>query len=123
MRKKPYTNAELFDIICKRLEEKNLIPDILDYYRENFLEVKEFNYYGFNVVGSLTFGSNEGMYLGMYAEGYISNKKDIETVSLGTFKTLGADHETCITMGNLMSEFIWESHEFIADNLDEFDRS
>lgn len=115
MKKKPYTNAELFYKICNILKENNLLPeDILDYNisssKEPIMDIE------FKITNDLDYGGNEGIYLVLY----IRKQHEKEQV-LGTFKTLNTDNESMYKMAKLIADFIITTNEFINENSDDFE--
>lgn len=65
--KRPMTTAELFNKICSILKEKNKMPDILDYGLATHAPVP-IKTYEFDLKTNLTYGGNEGIYLGLRIE-------------------------------------------------------
>ena len=63
MRKKPFTNKELFNEIVRILKESNKLPDILDYALSDSLNENVINSYEFDSLFKLDWGRNEGIYL------------------------------------------------------------
>lgn len=110
MRKKPYKASELFNEICSRIT----LPDILDYYRGEDLHDEEIKSYEWDFGNHLEYGSNEGIYLTMYAW---SREKEI---CLGVFKTLRQNAEAMHVMANLLADFIIAGKDFVNSNLDDF---
>ena len=110
MRKKPYKASELFNEICKQLT----LPDILDYYRGEDLHDEEIRGYEWDFGNDLEFGTNEGIYLTMYAK-----SKDKE-IMLGMFKTLVTSAEAMHKMASLLADFIIVGTKFVNENLDDF---
>lgn len=109
MRKKPYLGSELFNEIVKRIE----LPDIIDYANGSYKREEILNY-EWDFANDLEYGSNEGIYLTMYAES--ENKK----ILLGVFKTLGEDKDALRKMALLLAEFIYAGKVFVNNNLDDF---
>lgn len=117
MAKQLYTNESLFNTIVNLLREKGLLPDILDYdlSDRNIADIKTCEW---DCTADLRFGGNEGIYLDVYAEGNISKGHD--KVRLGVFKTLCEDREAFYTMAKLQADFIFETRDFVNENLDDF---
>lgn len=63
MRKKPFTNKELFNEIVRILKESNKLPDILDYALSDSLNENMINSYEFDSLFKLDWGGNEGIHL------------------------------------------------------------
>lgn len=116
-RKSPMTTAELFDTICKILEEKGKMPDILDYGLVTHSPVPITNY-EYGLKNKLDYGGNEGIYLDLWIE-YIADGKRCAN-DLGTFKTLSTDDEAMHIMANLLADFIIEEYAYVNANLDDF---
>ena len=79
---RPMTTEELFDKIQDRLKEKGRLPDILDYGLATHSPVP-IKTYEFNLVNKLAHGGSEGIYLDLWIEYYVNNKR--EKKRLGTF--------------------------------------
>ena len=117
MKKKPMTTAELFNKICNILKEKNKMPDILDYGLAVHTPVP-IRTYEFDLKTNLTYGGNEGIYLGLQIEYYTGNERCVH--DLGTFKTLREDGEAMHIMADLLADFIIEEYAYVNANLDDF---
>lgn len=117
MKKKLYTNESLFNTIVNILKDKGLLPNILDYdLSERY--VTELKTCEWDCTADLRFGGNEGIYLDVYAEGNLGNGN--EKARLGVFKTLGENRDSFYQMAKLQADFIWETREFVDNNLDDF---
>ena len=116
--KKLYTNETLFNTIVNILREKGLLPDILDYDLSD-RHITDIKTCEWDCTADLRFGGNEGIYLDVYAEGNIGDGH--EKVRLGVFKTLGESKDYFYQMAKLQADFIWETREFVNDNLHDFD--
>ena len=121
LRKKPYVTNELFEIIVQRLKDNGDIPDILDYISPASSGTQLLNE-AWSVYGKLEYGGNEGIYLTMLAEIYSgeSDRPDTEVRYLGTFKTLLTDRASFMKMAALLGSFVFETNQFVQDNLDDF---
>lgn len=117
MRKKKYTNAEIFHIIINCLKKKDLIPPILDYYLSS-ADIKVIKSDEWEAIGRVTFGGNEGIYLTIYMEGIID--KGYERIELGTFKKLETSKEAYKAMSDLNVEFIFELRDFVGNHPESF---
>lgn len=121
MKKRLYTTATLFaNVINKMKDENTLRDDLLDYYLPT-RTITPIKFYAFAIVGDLTYGGSEGIYLSMYVDGVIDRNKGKERIHIGTFKTLRADRDALKEMAVLMADFIYNGTKFIDDNLDDFD--
>lgn len=120
MKKTPMTNGQLFDIINKQLEADGLIPEILDYSAvdRDSIPIKS---YSFDVIGVVNFGGNEGIYLDVYAKGYVRNADAPETIRLGVYKTLDDSKAAFKIMSDLNAEFVFHARDYINAHLDDFD--
>lgn len=121
-RKKPFTTTELFNIINEQLKEKCVLPEILDYGLAT-REICNMLNYQFDIVGIVNFGSSEGIYLDVYADGIVDDSNTRKRFSLGTYKTLHEDLEAFKVMGALNAEFVFAARKFINDHLDDFEWS
>ena len=119
MRTKPFTTEELFNTIVENFDNKELF-EILDYQLATSKPVNITDYH-FDIVGDLTYGSSEGIYLSMFLKGYITKQREFERVHIGTFKTLRTDRAAMREMATLMADFIYLGTDFVNDNIDDFD--
>ncbi|MEE0930537.1 MAG: hypothetical protein UIM53_06010 [Acutalibacteraceae bacterium] len=121
MKKKTfYTNETLFNAIIGILKDKNLLPTSLDYWLPERYKVIEFRNYEWDCTADLQFGGSEGIYLDIYAVGYI-NSDEKQKVRLGVFKTLGESREHFYEMAKLQADFIWEVRDFVNEHIEEFE--
>ena len=120
MKKKPYTNQTLFTTITDTLKKNNLLPDHLDYHLSAY-QAYEVKSYEFDIVGDLTFGGSEGVYLTLFLQGYFIKGEKFKKIELGTFKTLEENRNAFYDMAKLMADFIWVGTEFVNENIDDFD--
>ena len=113
MIKKPMTTKELFETICKKLKEKNLLPDILDYsLGKESGRLIDTNC--FSLKSNLDFGESEGIYLDLYLDFY--DDVEARAVEFGTFKTLENSDEAMHTMANLLADFLLELNKYMHEN-------
>ena len=123
---KPHTARELFCLIDKELERRGLLPEILDY---GLPDTEAVPIYGiaWDCIFKVRFGSNEGIYLDVYAEGYLPkdplSEEDDEhrRIRLGCYKTLYASHDAFRTMAALGAEFALAAGDYIDEHMGEFD--
>lgn len=121
---RPYRSNELFRIILEQLKEKNLLPDILDYYTVEDRDSVEVRYYGWNTIGIVKLGSIEGIYLDIYAIGEVSQRENQnEKVRLGCFKTLRTGLDDFKRMGDINAEIVFLMRNFLENNLHDFEWS
>lgn len=116
MRKTPYTNKELFEIIRDKV---TLPKEILDYAIPAQEEIR-IESYEWNVWNSLNFGTNEGIYLDIGAEFHHPSHR---IVRFGTFKTLQTDLGAMREMGRLLADLVYTISDFVNNNLDDFEWS
>lgn len=114
--RKLMTTEEYFHKICNILEEKNLMPDILDYALAASNSVS-FTIYKSDLKSKLNYGNGEGIYLDLWIEYFVDGKKCISSV--GTFKTLREDREAMYIMAKLLADFIIEERAYMDTNLDD----
>ena len=114
---KPMTTEDLFNKIQDILKEKGKLPAILDYGLATRSPVP-IKTYEFDLVNKLARGGNEGIYLDLWIEYYVNNKK--EKKKLGTFKTLHEDNDTMHVMAGLLADFIIEGGDYVGAHLDDF---
>lgn len=120
MKNKPMTTADLFNKICKILEKKSLMPEILEYALDEKYHNYEIKNYEFDFDLTLEYGGNEGIYLNCAINGNIGIGQECKRYSLGTFKTLREDREAMYIMAKLYADFVVEGSQFVNDNLDNF---
>ncbi len=102
MRKKPFTNKELFNEIVRILKESNKLPDILDYALSDSLNENMINSYEFDSLFKLDWGGNEGIHLDVAITGCVDGESKV--ISLGTFKTLLETDEAMHQMAALEAD-------------------
>ena len=115
MRKKPYTTVEFFDEIVKRID---LPTDILEYSSAYTIDPIELRDIGWDYDTRLDFGGNEGIYLTMNMIKRKDGKPEITT--FGIFKTLLTTKDAMRKMSQIAADFIYEAHEFVNENMDDF---
>ena len=111
---RPMTTEELFDQIQDRIKEKGRLPDILDYGLATHSPVP-IKTYEFDLVNKLAHGGSEGIYLDLWIEYYVNNKR--EKKKLGTFKTLHKDDDAMHVMAGLLADFIIEGSAYVNEHL------
>lgn len=116
-RTKPMTTEELFEMVCSILKEKNLMPDILDYWLADWHAVP-IRTYEYDLRNNLGYGASEGIYLDLWIEYYEEEKKQCK--GLGTFKTLGSNREAMQIMAKLLADFLVEESDYVNSHLDDF---
>ena len=117
LRKNPYTTAELFNIIDKKLKENGKLPGILDYGLPEHSDI-QIKSYEWDLIGIVNFGGSEGIYLDLYCRGETGN--DTKQVPVGTYKTLHEDLDAFKEMGDLNAEFVFETRSLVNKNMDDF---
>ncbi len=115
--KKPMTTGELFEKIKNILQEKNKLPDILDYSHTTSDPVP-IRTYAFALGNCLDYGASEGIYLDLWIEYLVGNEE--QQASIGTFKTLYEDDKAMHKMASLLADFIIEERNYVNGNLDDF---
>lgn len=115
--KRPVTTKELFTKIKGILEEKGMLPDILDYGLEVSSHVP-LRTCEFELKNNLDFGSSEGIYLDLWIEYYEDG--GLCRKGLGTFKTLRDDREAMHAMAGLLADFIVEERAYLNAHRDDF---
>lgn len=114
---RPMTTKELFEKICSILEEKHLLPDILDYSLASDAPVS-IQTDAFDLKSSLAYGGSEGIYLTLWIEFSQDGKRCIN--GLGTFQTLLEDRNAMHSMSGLLADFLVEESAYVNANLDDF---
>ena len=100
------TNHVIFDTLLKRLEKKNLVPDIVESISREYheVEVAECSY---DLDIRLYFGSNEAIYLSVDLIGTVNGEYK-QTARLGTIRTLYETPEAMYAMAKLQADLILE---------------
>lgn len=114
------STAEYFELICKILEEKGMMPDILDYALPDY-NPKDMITCEFDLRSNLDYGGSEGIYLNLWISYEVDGEK--ASAGIGTFKTLRTDREAMRIMGALLADFIVEQHSYVNAHLDDFEWS
>ena len=113
---KPLTTDELFDIICRRLEENGKMPDIIEYWN-SCDTLKKIISTDWKIYGKVQFGGSEGIYLDIHIEGIIDDDcKDYGDIYIGCIKTCHEGYEAFKTMCLLNADFIFEERAFFNEN-------
>lgn len=115
---KPITTDEYFNLICRLLSGKGLMPDDLLDYRLAAHESVPIRTYEFNIRNNLEYGANEGIYLDI-GIGYEEDGEQ-QIKRLGTFKTLRTDREAMRAMARLLADFLTEERDYVNSHLDDF---
>ena len=116
-RKKPYTNVELFREIVKMIE----LPEDLDYHLASS-DVQEVKTYNMNIYNDLNYGGCEGIYLDVGLR-YEDEQHKLNTIPLGTFKTLYTSRDDMRMMALLLADFIDAADKFINSHIHDFEWS
>ena len=114
---RPMTTSELFSTIKNILKAKGRLPNILDYDIATTKQVP-IKTCEFLLRSHLMYGESEGIYLDLWVEMLINDKKEI--CKLGTFKTLDSDAEAMYVMAKLLADFIIEENAYVRDHQDDF---
>ena len=120
-----YTAEELFRIITKQLEDEGKIPEGLLEYSHATSENHEFRDYSFDILGTVNYGANEGIYIDLFFRGDIGNGAQgsylpANTGDIGTIKTLHTSDEAFHQMAALMADFQIAASRFVNAHLDDF---
>lgn len=115
------TNQQLFYIVNKTIKKENdIFFSILDYDKEYYQE-EEINSISFDCTFRTIFGSSEGIYLTVYAEGFFDNK--YKRICLGTYKTLKESKDAFRTMSKIGAEFSLAVYDFLESYCDDIESS
>ncbi len=116
-KKRPLTTGEYFNLIKARLEQKGMLPDILEYGLPTFRPAP-IRTYQFDLRSNLDYGCSEGIYLDLAITYY--EDEEVKHDNLGTFKTLSTSREAMRTMARLLADFIVEESSYANAHLDDF---
>lgn len=128
-RKHIYTTAELFRITMRQLKEEGKVPEELLEYAIPASDEKPMKNYEFDVLGTVSYGANEGIYLSLFYSGDIGEKSikignpDRSTGKIGTIKTLSRSDDAFLKMATLMANFQIAASRFVENHLDDFNRT
>lgn len=117
------TNVDLFNEIISKVKESDKWPDnLIDYALPcNYDKTGLYNY-TFDPYFILKPGSNEGYYLDLAIYGNFSLTNSVNTLSLGTIKTLDDSEEGVRNMAALYGECLIAYNAIMNENLDAFTR-
>ena len=120
MNKKLITTEELFNKIDKMLRTDR--PELFERAEVDYglatTHAYPIKYYAWDTIGTVNFGSNEGIYLDLCCEGDTGN--EIRNVPLGTYKTLREDIDGYKRLGDLNAEFVFATRKYVSENMDDF---
>lgn len=117
--------STLFWAILNRARAEGSLSDIepiLNYYlpnREEPAAPEQDTYltnYRFDIVPSMTFGSNEGIFVNLVLNGEFDASGKTMT-SIGVFKTLGTGLEACRRMGELCGILMYYGDVYVNENI------
>lgn len=120
-----YTNKELSEVIRKLLEEKGLIPDIMERFLPADGPDVEIASCAWELVGELSYSFGT-IFLDMYALGGVTAHGAAEKIALGTFQSQGCfpsetdKRQEFYAMEKLQADFILETNDFVQANLKDF---
>lgn len=115
LRKNPYTNRELFEIIAEKIKKEGCWPRGVDYVIAGEEEICLTDC-SFNVYAQVEYGEVEGIYLKI---GYKEADDQVAT-SFCIAKTLDTNRKAMRTMADLGANFVVEITEYIKANLYDF---
>lgn len=116
------TNADLFNEIISKVKESRKWPDdLVDYALPSYDETGLYDY-AFDPHFVLKAGGSEGYYLDLAIHGEFSLTESVNTLSLGTIKTLDESEDGVRKMADLYGECLIAYTSIMNDNLDAFTR-
>lgn len=117
------TNADLFNEIISKVKESGKWPDdLVDYALPSNYDKTGLYNYAFDPQFVLKPGSNEGYYLDLAIYGNFSLTDSVNSLSLGTIKTLDESEDGVRKMADLYGECLIAYTSIMNDNLDAFTR-
>lgn len=118
--KRMYCNHDIFSAVKAKLQKDGRYPEIIDYATpaDKVLYIKND---AWQVVGEVCFGGNEGIYLDVYAVGYVTQETERERIRLGVFKTLLESREAHYLMSRLATDFAFETRDFMIQHEKDFE--
>lgn len=110
------TTEEYFNIICKILTEKGLLPNVVKcfYAADNPIPMTTFN---FRIVNDLYYDG--GIYLRLWHKCTVDDGTE-KMIGFGTFYSLRQDREAMQLMGKLLADILIESKRYINEHIDDF---
>lgn len=96
--------SDVFETVCKRIESKKEMPEIIDYWlAPSYAQQVLFDAKNFKMpMVNLDFGGNEGIYVDYF----------IDNVRFGCIKTLSANKAAMEIMGKLIGTFNFELSQY-----------
>lgn len=117
------TNADLFNEIISKVKESGKWPDdLVDYALPSNYDETGLYDYAFDPHFVLKAGGSEGYYLDLAIHGEFSLTESVNTLSLGTIKTLNESEEGVRGMAALYAECLIAYNAIMNENLDSFTR-
>lgn len=125
MQKNRYTPTTLMRAIHDQLVADGCYGEagpIMDYFlpSSNF-ERRQFTNYEFDTIAYPCFGSSEGIYLSVVAQGHMDAAGQMDRWKIGTYKTLRTDLEAMQIMGKLAGSIVYHAYQFVNAHLDDFE--
>lgn len=111
-RKKPYTNQELFDILCKRVEMPERLQSALPY--SDVRSIKRADGLFWN---RLEFGNSGNIRLEIGLE-YFHPKHEV--IHLGCFLTQDTSLQAMEDMGKLLANLVYTTNDLVRNNQENF---
>jgi len=95
--------------------------EIMDYFFASDYNAVPVSNYEFDLCTDVRFGSNEGIYLGIYIDGlFEENQNESRLLRIGGYKTLNTDLEAMKIMGELGGVIVYHGRNYINSHLDRF---
>ena len=117
------TNVDLFNEIISKVKESGKWPDdLVDYASPSNYDKTGLYDYAFDPHFVLKAGGSEGYYLDLAIHGEFSLTESVNTLSLGTIKTLNESEEGIRGMATLYAECLIAYSAIMDENLDSFTR-
>lgn len=121
LRKNPYTIAELFKLMEKKLKKDENWPDDMIDYTMVHNESIEILDNAFSVIPQVQYGTCEGIYLEVYFIGSGFINSEVEKIRFCTVKTLDTSRDAMRKMAILGADLVVDMSEFLRQNSDDFD--
>ena len=118
------TNVDLFNEIILKVKESGKWPDdLIDYSLASTYDKTGLYNYAFEPCFVLKAGGSEGYYLDLAIHGRFTLTDAVNTLNLGTIKTLYETEEDIRRMAALYAECLIAYEKIMSENLDSFTRN
>lgn len=125
MAKKLKTIQQFGSEVLAKLKETNGLPDILENYGGNdpYNSLQEIHDIEFDITADVAYGSSEGIYVTVYADGYFAkDPEERKKTMLFYAKTLGTEQKDAEEMGRFAGRCVFVGRQCIDAHKEELMR-